>query len=159
MGMIIRRNNSPSYNAYGGYIEGGYFILGNRLGYDRRDALPLCLENKNSLAIFVRVNHTNLNDSDLKCGALTDLSAGMNYYLNKHIIFRLNYSHVKTDQYSALGKAHYNVLQSRIQIKFWVVTHVLARQDNQCLSSPYSSEIWLSTGSSPTSFSCGSFRV
>lgn len=118
MGMIIRRNNSPSYNAYGGYIEGGYFILGNRLGYDRRDALPLCPENKNSLAIFVRVNHTNLNDSDLKCGALTDLSAGMNYYLNKHIIFRLNYSHVKTDQYSALGKTHYNVLQSRIQIKF-----------------------------------------
>lgn len=118
MGMIIRRNNSPSYNAYGGYIEGGYFILGNRLGYDRRDALPLCPENKNSLAIFVRVNHTDLNDSDLKCGALTDLSAGMNYYLNKHIIFRLNYSHVKTDQYSALGKAHYNVLQSRIQIKF-----------------------------------------
>lgn len=56
MGMIIRRNNSPSYNAYGGYIEGGYFILGNRLGYDRRDALPLCPENKNSLAIFVRVN-------------------------------------------------------------------------------------------------------
>lgn len=67
---------------------------------------------------FVRVNHTNLNDSDLKCGALTDLSAGMNYYLNKHIIFRLNYSHVKTDQYSALEKSHYNILQSRIQIKF-----------------------------------------
>lgn len=118
MGMIVKQDDSPDYHAYGGYVEGGYFILGNRLGYDRRDAVPLCTEEEDALTVFARVNHTNLNDSDLKCGKLTDLSAGVNYYLNKHIIFRLNYSHVRTDRHSALGKTNYNALQSRIQIKF-----------------------------------------
>ena len=108
----------PDFHAYGGYIEGGYFILGNRLGYDRRDAVPLCTEENGSLAIFARINHTNLNNSYLKYGMLTDISLGVNYYLNSHLIFRLNYSHVKTDRHTAIGKSNYNVLQSRIQIKF-----------------------------------------
>lgn len=118
MGMVVKRDDHPDYHAYGGYVEGGYFILGNRLGYDRRDAVPLCAEEEGSLAVFARINHTNLNDSYLKCGMLTDISVGVNYYLNSHLIFRLNYSHVRTDRYAAIRKANYNVLQSRIQIKF-----------------------------------------
>ena len=116
--MIVKRYDIPDFHAYGGYIEGGYFILGNRLGYDRRDAVPLCTEENGSLAIFARINHTNLNNSYLKYGMLTDISLGVNYYLNSHLIFRLNYSHVKTDRHTAIGKSNYNVLQSRIQIKF-----------------------------------------
>lgn len=118
MGMLIKRKDIPHYNAHGGYIEGGYFICGKKLGYDQRDALPTCTDDANSIAIFARVNRTNLNDSNLKNGTLTDFSIGLNWYINEHIIFRLNYSNIKTDLYAKIPESTYNLLQSRIQVKF-----------------------------------------
>lgn len=118
MGMSIKRKDAPDYNAYGGYIEGGYFICGKKLGYDQRDALAVCTEEAGSIAVFARVNHTNLNDSDLKYGCLTDISVGLNYYMTRHVVLRINYSNVRTDKYTSLFDDKYNILQSRIQIRF-----------------------------------------
>lgn len=118
MGMTVTRAGQPGYHACGGYLEGGCFVRGHRLGYDRTDAVPTCPGEAGSLAVFARVGYTDLNGSSLRFGSSMDLSAGVNYYLNPHLIFRLNYSHVRADRHTALGRTDYNVLQSRIQIKF-----------------------------------------
>lgn len=118
MGMLVKRYDSPCFKAAGVYLEGGYFLIGENLGYDQRDALPVCSETPGSLAVFARVNYTDLNSRNLKFGTSFDVSLGMNYYLNKNIIVRLNYSNVRTDKYSAIAKSTYNIIQSRVQIRF-----------------------------------------
>lgn len=118
MGMFVRRYDLPCFKAIGTYLEGGYFLIGENLGYDQRDALPVCSETPGSLAIFARINYTDLNSRSFKCGTMFDVSLGMNYYLNKNIIVRLNYSNVRTDKYSAIAKSTYNIIQSRVQIRF-----------------------------------------
>lgn len=118
MGMAVRKHHLPDYYALGTYLEGGFFILGRKLGYDQLDALPTCPDKDGSLAVFSRISYTDLNDFAIKYGSLFDISLGINYYINNNIIVKLNYSNVRTDKFSAIGKSEYSLIQSRIQIRF-----------------------------------------
>lgn len=118
MEMRVNRYGRLGYRACGGYCEGGYFVWGDKMGYDMRDALPVCTDTPKALAVFARINYTDLNDSELKCGSVFDVSLGLNYYLNKNLIFRLNYSNVNTDEFAAIPDVRYHLVQSRVQVKF-----------------------------------------
>lgn len=118
MQMNVNRSGVPNYQADGGYVEGGWFIKGDNFIYDDRDAVICCPEKENSLALFGRFNYTNLNSSQSKSGALCDISLGLNYYLNKNVIFRLNYSYLWSDKYAVVPCEQWNMLQTRVQVKF-----------------------------------------
>ena len=116
--MLVNRTGRSSYKAQGAYIQGGYVLKGGMLGYDTEDAIPLCASEPHSLLAFTRFNVTDLNDAEMQGGVLCDLSFGMNYYLSKNIIFRLNYSHMWASAETEVGKTDWGLLQTRIQLKF-----------------------------------------
>ena len=116
--MLVNRTGQLSYRAQGAYVEGGYVLKGGMLGYDLEDAIPLCASEPHSLLAFARFNITDLNDGEIRGGMLKDLSVGMNYYLSKNLIFRLNYSHQWTSAETEVGETDWGLLQTRIQLKF-----------------------------------------
>lgn len=119
MKMWINRTDGLStYTADGGYIEGGLLLRGKSLAYDQTDALPVCPDEPQSILVFGRFNCTNLNHSSLKCGKQYDVSLGVNYYMNNHIIVRFNYSYLWLDKFSVFWKNNFSILQTRLQVKF-----------------------------------------
>lgn len=118
MEMYMKYTKEMRYKAKGGYVEGGIFLFGKGFSYDSMDAMQTCPNEANSLALFGRFNCTDLNDVAWKGGKQYDFSLGVNYYLNRNVIFRINYSYLWTDKYAAVPDETWNILQSRVQIKF-----------------------------------------
>lgn len=116
--MYINSMIGIKYKAKGGYAEGGLFLLGKNFKYDVMDAMQICPNEVNSLALFGRFSYTDLDDIVWKGGNQYDVSLGMNYYLNKNIIFRINYSYLWTNKNAAVPSETWNMLQTRVQIKF-----------------------------------------
>ena len=116
----INRVGTPAYKAHGGYIQGGYLIKGNHYGYDQVDAFPMLPTDKGSLLIVARYNQSKMNDNKagLYAGNQKDLTLGLDYFLNKNISTRLNYSFVKLDEYSTVGKEDLHLVQCRMQFRF-----------------------------------------
>ena len=84
------------YRPWGAYIQGGFLIKGNFFNYDEWDALPLTPKESKSLLLSGRINVTNLNDGPVKGGMQQDITVGLNYYMNKFLILKLNGSVVWT---------------------------------------------------------------
>ena len=116
--QINRRN--AAYKAHGGYVQGGYLLRGNRYGYNQVDALPVLPTDDKSLLLIARYNQSNMNDekSGLYAGNQKDFSIGLAYFYNKYLSARLNYSYVKLDEHSTIGKEELHVIQGRLQFKF-----------------------------------------
>lgn len=117
---IRQEGTRPSYNARGGYLQGGVLLKGSQLNYDETDALPVMPSGSNAVMLMCRYNITDLNDgtAGLYGGKQQDVSIGLNYYFNKYICAKLNYSHVWLDRYPTAGKCRYGMLQARLQVRF-----------------------------------------
>lgn len=116
----INRKDARAYQAHGGYVEGGYLIKGKHFGYDQVDAFPMMPTDNGSLLLVARYNssHMNHQKSGLYAGNQQDISVGLNYFYNKHLSTRLNYTYVKLDEHSTIGKENLHVIQCRLQFKF-----------------------------------------
>ena len=116
----VNRVDAPSYKVHGGYIQGGYLIKGNHYGYDQVDAFPMLPTDKGSLLLLVRYNQSTMNDDNagLYAGNQKDFTFGLDYFLNKNISTRLNYTFVKLDEHSTIGKEDLHVVQCRLQFRF-----------------------------------------
>lgn len=88
--------NNSSYKPYGGYIQGGFLIIGRGFDYDRIYAIPGRPTSNRALELTARANYTNLNStsSGIYGGKEYDFSLGLNFYLNKNIGIKLNGSYV-----------------------------------------------------------------
>lgn len=117
---IRQEGACPSYNARGGYVQGGVLLKGSQLNYDETDALPVMPSGSHAVMLMCRYNITDLNDraAGLFGGRQQDVSVGLNYYLNKYICAKINYSRLWLDRYSAVGKCRYGMLQARLQVRF-----------------------------------------
>ncbi len=117
---VSRSADMPSFTAHGGYLTAGFLLKGTGYTYDALDALPVMPQEPRSLLLVCRYNYTCLNDAgcNLMGGSQHDLSLGLNYYFNKYISSRLNYSRLWLDKYSPLGQCSLNLLQLRLQIRF-----------------------------------------
>lgn len=109
-----------SYLAQGGYIQGGYLIKGTTYGYDMLDALAVNPVSPHSILLACRINISNLNGHKTKQygGVQRDITVGVNYYFNRYLSSRLNYSHLWLDKYSLLGRCQINQVQIRLQAQF-----------------------------------------
>ena len=90
---------------------------GNFFNYDEWDALPLTPKESKSLLLSGRINVTNLNDGPVKGGMQQDITVGLNYYMNKFLILKLNGSVVWTKDMEEVKKS-FGVLQARLQVRF-----------------------------------------
>ena len=116
----VNRRDAIAYKAHGGYLEGGYLLKGKHFGYDQVDAFPMMPTDKGSVLLVARYNQSQMNDekSGLYAGNQKDFSIGVDYFYNKHISTRLNYSYVKLDEHSTIGKEDLHVIQCRLQFRF-----------------------------------------
>ena len=118
MQMRVNRNGAPGYLAHGAYLQGGMVLKGGHMAYDMLDAFSLCSSEKGSVLLFGRVSITDLNDGEVCGGMVKDASIGLNYYMTKHLIFRVNYSHQWADKHTAVGDTNWGLMQGRVQLKF-----------------------------------------
>lgn len=115
---VNRKDGIQDYVAQGMYAQCSWLLLGRNYLYDEEVACPGRPEGK-SLELCARFNYLDLNDAGIQGGVQKDLSIGLNYYLNKHIAVKLNYSYFISGAYvKEINNNNFSVLQGRFQFIF-----------------------------------------
>lgn len=117
---VNRKAAAVAYQAHGGYVQGGYLLKGQYYGYDQVDAFPMLPTQPGSVLLVARYNQSQMNHdhSALYAGNQKDVSVGLCYTYNKQFSARLNYSYVKLDEHSTIGKEDLHLVQCRMQFRF-----------------------------------------
>ena len=118
MHSVIKQRQASTVNTYGAYCEGGFLIKGSKFGYDQPDAVPLAPPDPHSLLISARFNWMNLNGNNQDGGREYDVTLGLNYNLNSHIILKMNYAYIWNHRFSVEEKEKWGLLQGRVQVFF-----------------------------------------
>lgn len=113
----LNRFAAPNYNAKGGYVQAGYMILGAKHNYNPVTGMIVNPAPK-SLEVLLRYDNINLNDADIRGGRMTDISLGMNYFINKFVAAKINYCRVLPGNSSLKGDDGFDVVQARVQFNF-----------------------------------------
>lgn len=117
---VERGHSMPAFKASGAYAQLGFLAIGGDYTYSASWA-RMGTPKPKSLEFAVRYNYTDLNDSHAQIygGRMSDWSVAANYYFNKYLMFRLNYTNM------AMGKngpftagENINEIQARIQLVF-----------------------------------------
>ena len=58
------------------------------------------------------------NDAGIRGGRLTDISLGMNYFINKYVAAKINYTHMMVGNSSPKGGDDFDLIQARLQFSF-----------------------------------------
>lgn len=116
----INRAGNRNYTGKGVYVQLGYLVFGNRQYRYLQSQGWVKNPDPRNLEILFRYNVTDLNDRscEIMGGKEQDLSLGMNYYLNKYVALRLNYTYVQTDKYAVHGQEAFHFVQGRLQFSF-----------------------------------------
>lgn len=108
-----------TYSAY--YVNFSWFITGEHRNYSaKKSAFDRVAPKKNlgkggagAWELVLRFSNIDLNDQDLNGGAMTDFTAGLNWYLNPATKIRFNY--IYSD---VLDKGAANIAMVRFQVTF-----------------------------------------
>lgn len=117
---VRRYNNAATYQAMGAYGQIAVLLKGGNYAYSSSSAL-LSQPAPKSFEMVARFNYTDLDDkgSNIYGGKMRDWSLAANYYLNKHIVFRVNYSYMNMGDYNpALTSENIHAVQGRVQVTF-----------------------------------------
>lgn len=115
--QVKRRDGFTDYTGQGGYVQCSWLLMGNEYAYDEALACPARPVGR-ALEICGRFNSVDMNDrgAEILGGAQKDLSLGVNYYINKHIGVKLNYSYVMPDSdIKEISSNNFSILQARFQ--------------------------------------------
>ncbi len=118
---LNRKTAVHNYVSDGIYAQAGLLLLGDKkYNYDNIQGwVPN--PNPKNLELLLRYNITDLNDRDAAVmgGKLKDLTIGANYFINKYVAVRLNFTHAKVDGNGHYGVAEkFNYIQGRFQLNF-----------------------------------------
>lgn len=117
---VERKDDLPSYKASGAYAQIGFLAIGGNYTYSASWA-RLGTPKPKSLEFALRYNYTDLDNkhSGIKGGRMSDWTIAGNYYLNKYIMFRLDYSNVALGHNNPLAAGeNINSIQARVQVVF-----------------------------------------
>lgn len=117
---VRRYDNAPTYQALGAYGQVGVLVTGGKYNYSDSWA-RMDKPGPKSLELVARFDYTGLNDkhSTINGGTMRDLSLAVNYYLNKFVMLRLNYSYMNMGDYNpALAGENVHSIQGRVQVVF-----------------------------------------
>lgn len=132
--FVNRTNNQSSLYFTGAYAQVGYFLTGEHRPYDRRAGAidrvrpytnffrvrrgdgEIC-RGPGAWELAARASHLRLNDNDVRGGTITNLTGGINWYLNAYLKCQFNYIHAMS--YNAASvQANTGIYDLRIQIDF-----------------------------------------
>lgn len=117
---VERKDDLPAYKASGAYAQIGFLAIGGNYTYSSSWA-RMGTPKPKSLELALRYNYTDLNDknSGINGGRMSDWTFAANYYLNKYIMFRLDYSNVSLGNNNPLAAGeNINAIQARLQVVF-----------------------------------------
>lgn len=117
---VERNNNLLAYKASGAYAQLGVLAIGGNYTYSAAWA-RMGMPKPKSLEFAVRYNYTDLNDDHAKIygGCMSDWSFAANYYFNKYLMFRLNYTNMAMGKKGPFAAGeNINEIQARIQLVF-----------------------------------------
>lgn len=119
---VKRKHGLDSYQANGFYVMGGFLLFGEKSYEYNMSERKLGHAKNNTLELLGRYNYTDLNDGTLNGGRSSDISIGLNYYLNKYIAFKLDYSYMALGKHNKLSptgeKENVQALQGRLMVIF-----------------------------------------
>lgn len=112
------------------YTQASYFLTGESRPYDRKAGaldrlVPLrpyihedgCRQGPGAWEVAGRFSTIDLDSGNRNGGKLTDLTAGLNWYLNGYTKFQFNYIHAMLD-HPTLGNSHADIVGMRCQVDF-----------------------------------------
>ncbi len=106
-----------NYTAKGGYAQLGYLIRGEKHHYNSLSGMMGNPAPK-SMEVICRYNAVNLNDADIQGGQFADLSLGINYFINRYIAAKINYTRMMPGENAQSGAVDFDVVQARVQFYF-----------------------------------------
>lgn len=117
--QLSRKNDRPSYKAYGAYGLLRCLALGGDYRYSHADA-GIATPNPKSLEFVLGYSYTNTTDAKagIYGGRASDLSLTANWYINKYIIWRLRAAYTHRFDRASDPDINLGALQTRFQIIF-----------------------------------------
>jgi phosphate-selective porin OprO/OprP len=118
--LSVKRNSGFSnYKASGAYGILRGLIKGGNYKYSHGDA-GIATPGPGSLEAVLGYNYTDMSDhkAEIRGGRLSDVAVGLNYYINKYMIWRFRYSYTDVRDREGFENQHLNGFQTRFQIIF-----------------------------------------
>ncbi len=115
--QVRRQEGLTAYTGQGGYVQCSWLLIGDEYAYDASLACPARPVGR-ALELCGRFNTVDMNDrkADIRGGAQKDISLGLNYYINKYIGVKVNYSYVMPGSHiKEISDKNFGVLQARFQ--------------------------------------------
>lgn len=116
---VYRRDNEPSYHAYGAYALLRGLAIGGNYSYNHADG-GIATPAPGSLEFVLGYNYTCLSDhsADIYGGRLNDVSLTANWYINKYMIWRLRGAYTHRFDRAGTPDIDLGSIQTRLQIIF-----------------------------------------
>jgi len=123
VGSIVNQTSGPS-NTYfqGGYIYGSYFLTGEHRPYSKSSGVfsrlrPLKnfspkADGLGAWEVLLRYSYLDLTDDNISGGNMSDVTLGLNWYLNPNMKIMWNYI------YSQNREGDANIFLTRFQVTF-----------------------------------------
>lgn len=124
--MVIDRSGGPNPTHWGAYAQAGYILTGEVRPYSKANGVFTRVLPNDSVRkgggmgaweIVGRWSMLDLNDAGIHGGRLTDLTAGLNWYLNPRTKLQFHYIRAILDR-EPTGDSYANILAARAQIDF-----------------------------------------
>ncbi len=129
---VVQQRNGEVDTFNGAYAQFGYFLTGESRAYNRNAGVfgrvvPLDPYNIDggcgAWEVAGRWSYIDLNDKSIQGGRLTDLTLGVNWYLNEFTKFQFNYIHAFLSSSPAVNgpvvsNSNANILALRVQVDF-----------------------------------------
>lgn len=118
---LNRTDGRKAYRPHGGYIQGGFLLKGRGFEYDAMYGIPSRPATPQAIELVARLNYTDMNDNraGIYGGEETDLSLGVNWYINQYLGVKLNGSYVWVGEHcNAFYKKDFFLAQLRLQYIF-----------------------------------------
>lgn len=113
----LNRRGTENFNGQGGYVQAGYLILGEQHNYNRQTGM-IGNPGKGSLELLVRYDRVDLNNGGVRGGELSDVTVGLNYFINKYLAAKINYTRMTVGDSSPFAGGNFDLLQARVQFNF-----------------------------------------
>lgn len=123
VGSIVNQTSGPS-NTYfqGGYIYGSYFLTGEHRSYSKSSGVfsrlrPLKnfspkADGLGAWEVLLRYSYLDLTDDNISGGNMSDVTLGLNWYLNPNMKIMWNYIHSQNREGDA------DIFLTRVQVTF-----------------------------------------
>lgn len=115
-----RRDRLPAFRGYGAYVMARVLLnRGARYAYSA-DPAALATPAPKSWELVAGYSYADIDDTKARIfgGKANSVSLTLNYYLNKYITWRVNYSYTARESEPGMPARHANIFQTRIQFVF-----------------------------------------